>query len=168
MLDAGNLAWSNFSLLSHGVIEALKQHGEDWQRQAFLRPLIEGRWTGTMCLTEPHCGTDLGMLRTKAVPNGDGAYKIFAAIGVLGVRPAQPRRLLVPEQLHLLETFASQAALALERGIAVAGMHYTAMAAAQFAVFETAGEMAVSLVLIGLHREPWGTARARCCRAPGG
>ncbi|MEO8161637.1 MAG: acyl-CoA dehydrogenase family protein, partial [Arenimonas sp.] len=76
MLDAANLAWSNFSLLSHGVIEALKQHGEEWQRQAFLRPLIEGRWTGTMCLTEAHAGSDLGLLKTRAEPLPDGTYSI--------------------------------------------------------------------------------------------
>src|SRR4249919_4237256 len=76
MLDAANLAWSNFSLLSHGVIEALKQHGEEWQRQAFLRPLIEGRWTGTMCLTEAHAGSDLGLLKTRAEPAADGTFSI--------------------------------------------------------------------------------------------
>ena len=79
MINAANLAWGNFPLLSHGAIEALKQHGEAWQHEAFLKPLIEGRWTGTMCLTEPHCGTDLGLLRTKAVPQADGTYKITGA-----------------------------------------------------------------------------------------
>ena len=67
-------------------MEALKQHGEDWQREAFLKPLVEGRWTGTMCLTEPHCGTDLGLLKTRAEPAGDGTYalsgtKIFITAG---------------------------------------------------------------------------------------
>uniref|UniRef100_UPI00066DE7D3 acyl-CoA dehydrogenase C-terminal domain-containing protein n=2 Tax=Lysobacteraceae TaxID=32033 RepID=UPI00066DE7D3 len=76
MINAANLAWGNFPLLSHGAIEALKQHGEAWQHEAFLKPLIEGRWTGTMCLTEPHCGTDLGLLKTKAEPNADGSYSI--------------------------------------------------------------------------------------------
>jgi alkylation response protein AidB-like acyl-CoA dehydrogenase len=76
MLDASNLAWSNFSLLSHGVIEALKQHGEQWQKDAFLRPLIEGRWTGTMCLTESHAGSDLGLLKTRAEPAADGTYSV--------------------------------------------------------------------------------------------
>lgn len=75
MINAANLAWGNFPLLSHGAIEALKQHGEAWQHEAFLKPLIEGRWTGTMCLTEPHCGTDLGLLKTKAEPNADGAIR---------------------------------------------------------------------------------------------
>ncbi len=86
MINAANLAWGNFPLLSHGAIEALKQHGEAWQQEAFLKPLIEGRWTGTMCLTEPHCGTDLGLLKTKAEPNADGSYaitgtKIFITAG---------------------------------------------------------------------------------------
>ncbi len=76
MIDAANLAWSNFPLLSHGATEALLHHGEDWQREVFLKPLIEGRWTGTMCLTEPQCGTDLGLLKTRAEPNEDGSHSI--------------------------------------------------------------------------------------------
>ncbi|HEY2346966.1 MAG TPA: acyl-CoA dehydrogenase C-terminal domain-containing protein [Xanthomonadaceae bacterium] len=86
MIDAANLAWGNYPLLSHGATEALKHHGEPWQQQAFLKPIVEGRWTGTMCLTEPHCGTDLGLLKTRAVPNADGSYaisgtKIFITAG---------------------------------------------------------------------------------------
>ena len=86
MIDAANLAWGNFPLLSHGATEALMHHGEDWQRYVFLKPIVEGRWTGTMCLTEPHCGSDLGLLKTRAVPNGDGSYaitgtKIFITAG---------------------------------------------------------------------------------------
>jgi len=76
MVNAANLAWGNFPLLSHGAVEALKHHGEAWQQEVFLKPLIEGRWTGTMCLTEPHCGTDLGLLKTRAEPNADGSYSI--------------------------------------------------------------------------------------------
>jgi len=76
MLDAANLAWGNYPMLSHGATEALLHHGEDWQREAFLKPIVEGRWTGTMCLTEPHCGTDLGLLKTKAEPAGDGSHRI--------------------------------------------------------------------------------------------
>jgi alkylation response protein AidB-like acyl-CoA dehydrogenase len=76
MIDAANLSWGNFPLLSHGATEALVHHGEDWQREVFLKPLVEGRWTGTMCLTEPHCGTDLGLLRTRAEPQDDGSYSI--------------------------------------------------------------------------------------------
>lgn len=86
MIDAANLAWGNFPLLSHGATEALLHHGEDWQREVFLKPLVEGRWTGTMCLTEAHCGTDLGLIRTRAVPRADGSYgisgtKIFITAG---------------------------------------------------------------------------------------
>jgi alkylation response protein AidB-like acyl-CoA dehydrogenase len=79
MLDSANLSWGNFPLLSHGASESLKHHGEEWQREAFLKPIVEGRWTGTMCLTEPHCGSDLGLLRTRAEPIGSsdfGTHKI--------------------------------------------------------------------------------------------
>ena len=86
MTDAANLAWANFPLLSHGAVDALMRHGEQWQRDAFLRPIVEGRWTGTMCLTEPQCGTDLGLLRTRAEPRADGSFgisgtKIFITAG---------------------------------------------------------------------------------------
>ncbi|MFP7721924.1 acyl-CoA dehydrogenase C-terminal domain-containing protein [Lysobacter sp. A3-1-A15] len=86
MIDAANLAWGNFPLLSHGATEALLHHGEPWQQERFLKPLVDGRWTGTMCLTEPHCGTDLGLLRTRAEPLGDDRYavsgtKIFITAG---------------------------------------------------------------------------------------
>ncbi|WP_149194140.1 acyl-CoA dehydrogenase C-terminal domain-containing protein [Luteimonas suaedae] len=86
MIDAANLAWGNFPLLSHGATEALLHHGEPWQQEVFLKPLIEGRWTGTMCLTEAHCGTDLGLLRTRATPADDGSHaisgtKIFITAG---------------------------------------------------------------------------------------
>ncbi|EQD79854.1 acyl-CoA dehydrogenase domain-containing protein [mine drainage metagenome] len=70
MLDSANLSWSNYPLLSAGATEALLQHGEEWQREVFLKPIVAGRWTGTMCLTEPHCGTDLGLLKTA--PNRRG------------------------------------------------------------------------------------------------
>ncbi|MGA8277194.1 MAG: acyl-CoA dehydrogenase C-terminal domain-containing protein [Rhodanobacteraceae bacterium] len=76
MIDSANLAWGTYPLLSHGATEALLQHGEEWQREVFLRPIVEGRWTGTMCLTEAHCGTDLGLLKTRAEPDADGAYRI--------------------------------------------------------------------------------------------
>ncbi|MDQ3206325.1 MAG: acyl-CoA dehydrogenase family protein, partial [Pseudomonadota bacterium] len=86
MIDAANLAWGNFPLLSHGATEALLHHGDAWQQEMFLKPLVEGRWTGTMCLTESHCGTDLGLLRTRAEPRDDGSYaisgtKIFITAG---------------------------------------------------------------------------------------
>jgi len=86
MINAGNLAWGNFPLLSHGAANALSQHGDTWQRDIFLTRLISGEWTGTMCLTEPHCGTDLGLLKTRAEPLADGRYaitgnKIFITAG---------------------------------------------------------------------------------------
>lgn len=86
MIDAANLAWSNFPLLSHGAVNALHHHGEAWQKEVFLKPLIAGIWTGTMCLTEPQCGTDLGLLKTRAEPLGDDRYaitgtKIFITAG---------------------------------------------------------------------------------------
>ncbi len=86
MVNAANLAWGNFPLLSHSAIDALTRHGQEWQREAFLKPLVAGTWTGTMCLTEPHCGTDLGLLRTRAQPNDDDSYaitgtKIFITAG---------------------------------------------------------------------------------------
>jgi alkylation response protein AidB-like acyl-CoA dehydrogenase len=76
MIDAANLAWGNYPLLSHGATEALKHHGEAWQQEVFLKPIVEGRWTGTMCLTEPHCGSDLGLLKTRAEPAADGTYRV--------------------------------------------------------------------------------------------
>src|SRR3546814_18678267 len=76
MIDAANLAWGNFPLLSHGATEALIQHGEDWQSEVFLKPLVEGRWTGTMCLTEPHCVTYVVLMKTRAVASDAGSYEI--------------------------------------------------------------------------------------------
>ncbi|HQW65221.1 MAG TPA: acyl-CoA dehydrogenase N-terminal domain-containing protein, partial [Pseudomonadota bacterium] len=61
MIDSANLSWGTYPLLSHGATESLRQVGSDWQREVFLKPIVDGRWTGTMCLTEPHCGTDLGL-----------------------------------------------------------------------------------------------------------
>ena len=86
MIDAANLSWGNFPLLSHGATEALLHYGDEWQQEVFLKRLVSGEWTGTMCLTEPHCGTDLGLLKTKAVPNEDGSHavsgtKIFITAG---------------------------------------------------------------------------------------
>jgi alkylation response protein AidB-like acyl-CoA dehydrogenase len=92
LVDAANLAWGNFPMLSHGAVEALKRYGEDWQKEFFLKPLVDGRWTGTMCLTEPHAGTDLGLLKTRAEPNADGSYsitgtKIFITCGEHDLAP---------------------------------------------------------------------------------
>jgi len=76
MLNSANQAWTMYPGLSHGAYEALAAHGTDEQKKTYLPKLTSGEWTGTMCLTEPHCGTDLGLLRTKAEPQADGSYKL--------------------------------------------------------------------------------------------
>ena len=76
MLNSANQAWTMYPGLSHGAYEALHAHGSDALKAKYLHKLTSGEWTGTMCLTEPHCGTDLGLLRTKAEPQADGTYKI--------------------------------------------------------------------------------------------
>jgi len=76
MLNSSNQAWSMYPGLSHGAYECLKEHGTDEQKAQYLPKLVSGEWTGTMCLTEAHCGTDLGLLRSKAEPQADGTYKI--------------------------------------------------------------------------------------------
>ncbi|TGP20540.1 MULTISPECIES: acyl-CoA dehydrogenase [unclassified Mesorhizobium] len=73
---SANMALMMYPGLTQGAIAAIVTHGSDEQKATWLPGLIEGTWTGTMNLTEPHCGTDLGLLRTKAVPNGDGSYRI--------------------------------------------------------------------------------------------
>ena len=75
-MSSANMALMMYPGLTQGAIAAIQVHGDDAQKSTYLPKMIEGTWTGTMNLTEPHCGTDLGMLRTKAVPNGDGSYKI--------------------------------------------------------------------------------------------
>jgi len=76
MLATGNWAWAMYPGLSHGAKHTLEVHGNQEQQQIYLTKLVEGKWTGTMCLTEPHCGSDLGLLKTKAAPQADGTYKI--------------------------------------------------------------------------------------------
>lgn len=76
MLNSANQAWTMYPGLSHGAYEALHAHGTDAQKQLYLPKLTSGEWTGSMCLTEAHCGTDLGLLRTKADPLPDGSYKL--------------------------------------------------------------------------------------------
>jgi len=73
---SANMALMMYPGLTQGAIAAIVEHGSDEQKQTWLPKMVEGTWTGTMNLTEPHCGTDLGMLRTRAVPVGDGKYKI--------------------------------------------------------------------------------------------
>ena len=76
MQCSANVAWSMYPGLSHGAYSAIHAHGTEEQKAAYLPSLADGSWTGTMCLTEPHCGTDLGLLKSKAEPNGDGSYRI--------------------------------------------------------------------------------------------
>jgi alkylation response protein AidB-like acyl-CoA dehydrogenase len=76
MMNSANQAWTMYPGLSHGALECLHAHGTAQQKQLYLPKLTSGEWTGTMCLTEPHCGTDLGMLRTKAEPQADGSYRL--------------------------------------------------------------------------------------------
>ncbi|MCC5874419.1 MAG: acyl-CoA dehydrogenase C-terminal domain-containing protein [Gammaproteobacteria bacterium] len=81
-----NLAWGMYPALSHGAMNALEAHGTEEQKDVYLRQLHSGAWTGTMCLTEPHCGSDVGLLRTRAEPQADGSYvingtKIFISAG---------------------------------------------------------------------------------------
>jgi len=76
MMNSANQAWTMYPGLSHGAYEALHEHGTEEQKKTYLPKLVSGEWTGTMCLTEPHCGTDLGLLRTKAEPQADGTYRI--------------------------------------------------------------------------------------------
>ncbi|TIU26121.1 MAG: acyl-CoA dehydrogenase, partial [Mesorhizobium sp.] len=73
---SANMSLMMYPGLTQGAIAAIITHGTDEQKAIWLPKLVEGAWTGTMNLTEPHCGTDLGLLRTKAVPNGDGTYRI--------------------------------------------------------------------------------------------
>jgi len=73
---SANMAFNMYLGLTHGAIAAIHTHGSDAQKALYLPPMIEGSWSGTMNLTEPQCGTDLGLIRTKAEPKEDGSYKI--------------------------------------------------------------------------------------------
>jgi alkylation response protein AidB-like acyl-CoA dehydrogenase len=77
MLNAASISFALVALLSDGAIEALLTAGSDEQKATYLEPLISGKWTGTMNLTEPQAGSDLAAVRTRAVPQGDGSYKVF-------------------------------------------------------------------------------------------
>ena len=76
MMNSANQAWTMYPGLTHGAYAALAAHGTDEQKKTYLHKMTSGEWTGTMCLTEPHCGTDLGLMRTKAEPQPDGSYRI--------------------------------------------------------------------------------------------
>ncbi|ALA17001.1 MULTISPECIES: acyl-CoA dehydrogenase C-terminal domain-containing protein [unclassified Chelatococcus] len=84
--SSANMALAMYPGLTMGAIAALMTHGTEEQKKTYLPSMIAGTWSGTMNLTEPHCGTDLGLIKTKAVPNGDGSYaitgtKIFISAG---------------------------------------------------------------------------------------
>ena len=86
MIGTANWSWGMYPGLSHGARATIEEHGTPEQQEAYLTKLISGEWTGTMCLTEPQCGSDLGILTTKAEPNADGSYnitgtKIFISAG---------------------------------------------------------------------------------------
>jgi alkylation response protein AidB-like acyl-CoA dehydrogenase len=86
MVGTANWAWGMYPGLSHGAVNTLMLHGSDEQKAMFLPKLVSGEWTGTMCLTEAQAGSDLGILRCKAVPNADGSFnitgtKIFISAG---------------------------------------------------------------------------------------
>ena len=86
MTCGSNLSFGLYPGLSHGAYLALKSHGSEALKALYLPKLVDGSWAGTMCLTEAHCGTDLGLLRTKAVPRADGSFelsgsKIFISAG---------------------------------------------------------------------------------------
>ncbi len=86
MIGTANWSWGMYPGLSHGAVNTVSEFGTDEQKETYLNKLVSGEWTGTMCLTEPHCGSDLGILRSKAEPNADGSYsitgtKIFISAG---------------------------------------------------------------------------------------
>jgi acyl-CoA dehydrogenase len=86
MFSSANMAFSMFQGLTHGAYSAIWAHGSDAQKQKYLPKMTNCDWTGTMNLTEPHCGTDLGQMRTKAIPQSDGSFqvtgqKIFISAG---------------------------------------------------------------------------------------
>mgnify|MGYP003632704831 FL=1 len=76
MLDSANLSWRLTGMLNESAILAITKHANDDLKRTYLAKLISGEWTGTMCLTEPHAGTDLSLLSTKAIPNEDGSFNI--------------------------------------------------------------------------------------------
>ncbi|MDX1780679.1 MAG: acyl-CoA dehydrogenase family protein, partial [Thalassovita sp.] len=76
MFSSANQAFTMYQGLTHGAASAILAHGTEEQRNTYLPKMVSCEWTGTMNLTEPHCGTDLGLMRTKAVPQDDGSYKV--------------------------------------------------------------------------------------------
>jgi len=86
MISSSNTSWGMYPGLTHGAMSAIRAHGTEEQKNTYLSKLTAGQWTGTMCLTEARCGTDLGLIKTRAVPQADGSYavtgsKIFISAG---------------------------------------------------------------------------------------
>ncbi|MDX1540950.1 MAG: acyl-CoA dehydrogenase family protein, partial [Geminicoccaceae bacterium] len=86
MCSSANISFGTYPGLSAGAMNLIERHGTDEIKQRYLPKMVEGRWSGTMCLTEPQCGTDLGLIRTRALPQDDGSYavtgtKIFISAG---------------------------------------------------------------------------------------
>ena len=79
MICATNLSFSLYPGLTHGAVQSLKDHGSAELKALYLPKMVSGEWSGAMCLTEAHCGTDLGLLRTRAVPQEDGSYRLDGA-----------------------------------------------------------------------------------------
>ena len=77
MLNSGSISFALCPLLTDGAIEALMTAGSDELKNTYLENLISGKWTGSMNLTEPQAGSDLALVRTRALPQGDGTYKVF-------------------------------------------------------------------------------------------
>ena len=76
MMQSSNMSLALYAGLTHGACMAIDKHASDDLRQRYLPKMVEGTWSGVMCLTESHCGTDLGLLRTRAEPTGDGSYRV--------------------------------------------------------------------------------------------
>src|SRR5690606_17298491 len=76
MLGACNHAWSMYPVLLRGAYETLNAHARETLKQQYLPNLVSGKWLATMCLTEPHAGSDLGLLRTRAIPQPDGTVRV--------------------------------------------------------------------------------------------
>jgi hypothetical protein len=76
LLGSANWAWNMYTGLTFGAVKCIAEHGNDQQRDLYVRKMVEGEWTGTMCITEAHCGSDVGQAKTKAELQADGSYKI--------------------------------------------------------------------------------------------
>ena len=79
LLGTANWAWNMYTGLTFGAVKCIAEHGNDQQRDLYVSKMVEGEWTGTMCITEAHCGSDVGLAKAKAEPQADGSYKISGA-----------------------------------------------------------------------------------------